>query len=176
MSLVGAVCLVYISITYPSPPPASSLPQARQDWSKLPAPSPALLAKMKRMSCDTLLEFLDSMGVKSAADLQTSFAERERKLRPMLRAIADAKLEMQTGTEEGRQKYETLLTAVVYGRGDTDPSAETSAKRTANCLDVPERDILSALKRAKRLDRDLDPEEAIRKGIYWYESEESSDA
>ena len=110
------------------------------------------------------------MGVKSAAGLQTSFAEHERKSRPMMRAIAGAKLETQTGTEEGRRKYGTLLTAAVCGRGDDDPAAEPSVKRTANFLDVPEGDILSALQRAKRLNPARDPEEAIRKDGYWYES------
>lgn len=140
--------------------------QPPSDWRATAGP---FLAAMKGMTRQTLLTMLAEEGVPAAQELQDD--QRELEAARQMQAASRAALKdaaVQGRTNEGRQTYQTLLTAFAYD-GEEGPSTLPDCRK-AEILGVNLAVLSLARQRAASLQPALRPAAALGAGAYWYRS------
>lgn len=127
----------------------------------------ALVEAMKSMATDKVVGMLESLGVEAGKDMRQRFAvmDVEAALATALKgALRNAS--MINNTNKGSETWQTVLTAAAHDDGD-EPSTVTG-KRKADYLEVRKASFSAARQRARQLQAELTPDDAIAAGTYWY--------
>ena len=126
--------------------------------------SAPFLAAIASMTSKDLLQHLADNGAPAAQELQQELEEARQFQAASRAALKDAAVCARTN--EGRQTYQTILTAHTYDV-DEGPSRLTN-HRKAEILGVDSAELSRARKRAKSLQPALHPAAARAAGAYWY--------
>ncbi|CAB1103201.1 unnamed protein product [Ectocarpus sp. CCAP 1310/34] len=121
----------------------------------------------KESSSDAL-EFLASKGLDAAKEVRRRIRELDVLARvgaSLKRAIEQA--QKQRSTSDGHRTWQTLLTAAAFMVEDEEGS-QLSAQRTAAAINVRRQSFNFAVGRAKKLNPDVRPTEALKDGVYWF--------
>lgn len=127
------------------------------------------LASMDSMGYDNALRHLEGIGSTFAKEARVRMAELEAKASTAVsveRALEQA--EKQRRTVDGSRTWQTILTAAAFPLADDEGGSSMSAKRKAAALGVRKQAFNSAVERGKKLVSDLNPTEAMKKGVYWF--------
>ncbi|CAB1115158.1 unnamed protein product [Ectocarpus sp. CCAP 1310/34] len=123
---------------------------------------------MDSMGYDKALHHLEGTGSKFAKETRVRLRELEAKVSTAVsleRALEQA--QRQRRIKEGSRTFQTILTAAAFPVDDVDGAPSVSARRRAAALGVREQAFNFAAERAKKLLSDLQPTEAIKRGVYW---------
>eukprot|EP00903_Cladosiphon_okamuranus_P008202 g7897.t1 len=146
--------------------PSADPPELPSDWRDTAAP---FLEAMKSMTSEALLACLSQEGIPAAQELQELQLQLEdaRQFQAASRAaLKDAAVFGRTN--QGRQTYQTILTACAYD-GDEGTQA-LPGYRKAEILGVDPAEFSRARQRVKSLQPHLPPAAALEAGAYWYRS------
>ncbi|CAB1103076.1 unnamed protein product [Ectocarpus sp. CCAP 1310/34] len=142
-------------------------PTAPADWRQ--QSTETFVASMDSMGYNKALHHLEGTGSKFAKETRVRVRELEAKVSTAVsleRALEQA--QRQRRTKEGSHTFQTILTAASYPVDDVDGAPSVSARRRAAALGVREQAFNFAAERAKKLLSDLQPTEAIKRGVYWF--------
>lgn len=122
---------------------------------------------MKSMATDEVVDLCESLGVEAGKDMRQRFEITY--LHAALATAIKGALRNATiinHTNKGSALWQTLLTAAAHDDGD-EPSTVTG-KRKADFLEVRQNAFSAARQRARQLQAELTPDDAIAAGTYWY--------
>ncbi|CAB1097448.1 unnamed protein product [Ectocarpus sp. CCAP 1310/34] len=142
-------------------------PTAPVDWRQ--QSTETFLASMDSIGYDNALKHLEKIGSTFAKDTHKRLRGLEDKVSTaasLERAIGQTR--KQRRTKEGSRTLQTILNAAAFPVDGVDEVPSLSAARRAKALGIRQHAFNSAVERAKNSLSDLDPTEAIKRGVYWF--------